>query len=317
MTSEERHEARYRRRMAERQRRREELKKFRRWVDEGTLTREDCPHGIRELARPHEAREQLEGAAEDGQVLSEALRERETGGTTMYEIRKDGALLALTDSKLHPPACGRLLPCCARRQRHRAWRYRETPYHLMGRDEMPECETVVVQETDAGRVLLEEQTKAAAETRLTDQMQVAVKAYVRATTDITDAEALAMPDMFRTWEEVLEAGKALEANTVLRIGRQLYRVVQQVTPQAHQRPDGEGMLAVYRPIDQSHAGTLEDPVPSSTAWTRRRESITATAGRSTCATRTWPRACGRLTRRGCGSGRKPMPLLRPWRACAG
>ena len=41
MTSEERHEARYRRRMAERQRRREELKKFRRWVDEGTLTRED------------------------------------------------------------------------------------------------------------------------------------------------------------------------------------------------------------------------------------------------------------------------------------
>ena len=126
---------------------------------------------------------------------------------------------------------------------------------------MPECETVVVQETDAGRVLLEEQTKAAAETRLTDQMQVAVKAYVRATTDITDAEALAMPDMFRTWEEVLEAGKALEANTVLRIGRQLYRVVQQVTPQAHQRPDGEGMLAVYRPIDQSHAGTLEDPVP--------------------------------------------------------
>ena len=139
-------------------------------------------------------------------------------------------------------------------------------------------------------------------------MKTAVKLYVQKATDIADAEALAMPDMFRTWEEVLEAGEALEANTVLRIGRQLYRVVQQVTPQAHQRPDGEGMLAVYRPIDQSHAGTLEDPVPSSTAWTRRRESITATAGRSTCATRTWPRACGRLTRRGCGSGRKPMPL---------
>ena len=34
-----------------------------------------------------------------------------------------------------------------------------------------------------------------------------------------------------------------------------------VTPQEHQPPHGEGMLAVYRPIDQSHAGTLEDPIP--------------------------------------------------------
>lgn len=100
-----------------------------------------------------------------------------------------------------------------------------------------------------------------AESAEADQMKTAVKLYVQKATDIADAEALAMPDMFRTWEEVLEAGEALEANTVLRIGRQLYRVVQQVTPQAHQRPDGEGMLAVYRPIDQSHAGTLEDPIP--------------------------------------------------------
>ena len=179
----------------------------------------------------------------------------------MYEIRKDGALLALTEQvnyiRLHVDGFYLLCP----EAEAQGVAVSGTPYHLMGRDEMPECETVVVQETDAGRVLLEEQTKAAAETRLTGQMQVAVKAYVRAATDIADAEALAMPDMFRTWEEVLEAGEALEANTVLRIGRQLYRVVQQVTPQAHQRPDGEGMLAVYRPIDQVHEGPKEDPIP--------------------------------------------------------
>ena len=34
-----------------------------------------------------------------------------------------------------------------------------------------------------------------------------------------------------------------------------------VTPQAHQAPHDEGMLAIYRPIDQTHAGTLEDPIP--------------------------------------------------------
>ena len=117
----------------------------------------------------------------------------------MYEIRKDGALLALTEQvnyiRLHVDGFYLLCP----EAEAQGVAVSGTPYHLMGRDEMPECETVVVQETDAGRVLLEEQTKAAAETRLTDQMQVAVKAYVRATTDITDAEALAMPDMFRTW----------------------------------------------------------------------------------------------------------------------
>lgn len=34
-----------------------------------------------------------------------------------------------------------------------------------------------------------------------------------------------------------------------------------MTPQAHQAPHDEGMLAIYRPIDQTHAGTLEDPIP--------------------------------------------------------
>ena len=41
----------------------------------------------------------------------------------------------------------------------------------------------------------------------------------------------------------------------------MYRVVQAVTPQAHQPPDGEGMLAVYRPVSPGHAGTADDPIP--------------------------------------------------------
>lgn len=179
----------------------------------------------------------------------------------MYEIRKDGALLALTEQvnyiRLHPD--GFYLLCTEAEAQGVA--VAGTPYHLMGRDEMPECETVVVQETDAGRVLREEQAKAAAEARLTGQMQAAVKLYVQAATDIPDEQALEMPDLFRTWDEVLAAGELLEANTILNLGGQLYRVVQPVTPQEHQRPDGEGMLAIYRPIDQTHAGTQEDPIP--------------------------------------------------------
>lgn len=179
----------------------------------------------------------------------------------MYEIRKDGALLALTEQvnyiRLHPDGFYLLCP----EAEAQGVAVAGTPYHLMGRDEMPECETVLVQETDAGRVLQEEQAKAAAEARLTSQMQAAVKLYVKKATDIPDEQALEMPDLFRTWDEVLAAGEQLEADTVLNLDGQLYGVVQPVTPQEHQRPDGEGMLAIYRPIDQTHEGTREDPVP--------------------------------------------------------
>ena len=103
----------------------------------------------------------------------------------MYEIRKDGALLALTEQvnyiRLHPDGFYLLCP----EAEAQGVAVAGTPYHLMGRDEMPECETVLVQETDAGRVLREEQAKAAAEARLTGQMQAAVKLYVQKATCLT------------------------------------------------------------------------------------------------------------------------------------
>lgn len=179
----------------------------------------------------------------------------------MYEIRKDGALLALTEQvnyiRLH--ADGFYLLCPEAEAQGVA--VAGTPYHLMGRDEMPECETVVVQEADAGTALQAAQETAAEGAKMNGQMQAAVKLYVQKATDIPDEQALEMPDLFRTWDEALAAGEELGANTVLNLDGQLYRVVQAVTPQEHQRPDGEGMLAIYRPIDQTHAGTQEDPIP--------------------------------------------------------
>ena len=95
------------------------------------------------------------------------------------------------------------------------------------------------------------------------QAQIAVMAFCATATTITDTQALQMPDLFPAWEDLLAAGNKLEENTVLRDGSTLYRVVQAggVIPQEHQPPHGEGMLAVDRPIDEGHAGTLEDPIP--------------------------------------------------------
>lgn len=105
--------------------------------------------------------------------------------------------------------------------------------------------------------------KVEAEASAAAQTKAATRLYVQKATDITDEQALAMPDLFLTWAEALAAGNKLAENTVLRDGSVLYRVVQSggVTPLESQPPHGEGMLAVYRPIDQTHEGTKEDPIP--------------------------------------------------------
>lgn len=89
----------------------------------------------------------------------------------------------------------------------------------------------------------------------------AVCAFAAISTEIPDASALEMSTLFPAWEEVLEQGAELAQGRVISDNGRLYRVLQTVTPQAHQAPHDDGMLAVYRPIDRTHAGTLEDPIP--------------------------------------------------------
>ena len=91
----------------------------------------------------------------------------------------------------------------------------------------------------------------------------AATAFVAVATTLTDSQALAVQSLAKTWDQALAEGTKLEYNTILRKDDRLYRVAQSggVTPQAHQPPDGEGMLAVYRPVNRTHDGTLEDPIP--------------------------------------------------------
>lgn len=85
---------------------------------------------------------------------------------------------------------------------------------------------------------------------------------VQAAPTLTDEQALTMPDLFPPWEQVLAEAKPLKKDSILSDLDVLYRVVQDnTTPLENQPPHGEGMLAVYRPIDKSHEGTAEDPIP--------------------------------------------------------
>ena len=95
------------------------------------------------------------------------------------------------------------------------------------------------------------------------QVQTAMMAFAATSTEIPDNYALDMPDLFPTWERVLAAGKPLKGGTILNDGGQLYRVNHDnTTPQEHQPPHGEGMTAVYTPINKTNAGTAEDPIPA-------------------------------------------------------
>ena len=107
------------------------------------------------------------------------------------------------------------------------------------------------------------QEESANEALLMGQVSVAARIYLRERTDIQDEDALRMPQLFRTWQEALDAEGPLAADSILNKDGTLYRVMQAVTPLESQPPGGEGMLAIYRPIDQTHTGTAEDPIP----WT--------------------------------------------------
>ena len=96
---------------------------------------------------------------------------------------------------------------------------------------------------------------------LTQPSAAAMRAYAATSTTIPDAYSLDMPDLFPTWAVVLADGEELPAGRILNDEGQLYRVVQAVTPQEEMPPHDDGMLAIYRPIDREHAGTVDDPIP--------------------------------------------------------
>ena len=75
------------------------------------------------------------------------------------------------------------------------------------------------------------------------QFRAAVQLYAGT---LSDEEAIQVDSLYPEWE----AGAAYGKGALLRHGGQLYRVEQAHTAQAHQPPGGEGMLAVYRPLQE-------------------------------------------------------------------
>lgn len=181
----------------------------------------------------------------------------------MFKIIKDGTSLGMTEAPTYVRQAENGCFVLCQEGQATGIAYGGTVYHLLGREALEGAESVILEETDAGAEIQAAGESAANNAKLSGQLSAAAKLYVQAATDVPDETALEMPDLFKTWEEVLEAGKTVAENSIINDGGTLYRVVATggVLPQEHQPPHGEGMLAVYRPIDTTHTGTLGDPIP--------------------------------------------------------
>lgn len=73
-----------------------------------------------------------------------------------------------------------------------------------------------------------------------------------------DEVAASLPvEIYDAWTP----GEHYAKDKLLQHGGKLYRVAQELDASEVYPPDSEGVLALYRPVEPSHAGTLEDPIP--------------------------------------------------------
>lgn len=75
---------------------------------------------------------------------------------------------------------------------------------------------------------------------------------------LTDAQALTAKELYPTWESLL--GSPATEGQRFRHGETLYKVVQPHTFAAEWIPGAE-TASLYEAIDDTHAGTITDPIP--------------------------------------------------------
>lgn len=79
---------------------------------------------------------------------------------------------------------------------------------------------------------------------------------------LTDAEALGCKAIYKQWEALVEAEAVAEKGYRFLHGVDLYRVEQpSYTFVVHYVPGTAGTESLFSRIDETHAGTAEDPIP--------------------------------------------------------
>lgn len=78
------------------------------------------------------------------------------------------------------------------------------------------------------------------------------------TLEVDDNTALRMMQFYPTFDEIV--GQKVKQGFRFRHGDYLWATVKELTIQSHYAP-GDGMESLYTKVNETHAGTLEDPIP--------------------------------------------------------
>ena len=89
-------------------------------------------------------------------------------------------------------------------------------------------------------------------------LMAATKAGIQSL-EMADSEALELKDMYPQWEEFVN--QPLAAGMKVQHGGKLWKVRQDIAAVLENQPPSVATAALYEEISESHAGTLDDPIP--------------------------------------------------------
>lgn len=89
-------------------------------------------------------------------------------------------------------------------------------------------------------------------------LMTATKAGIQ-TMSLTDNEALKVKDMYPEWSEFIN--KNLSKGMKVQYNDKLYKVRQDIAAVLENQPPSIDTAALYEEINETHTGTLEDPIP--------------------------------------------------------
>lgn len=103
----------------------------------------------------------------------------------------------------------------------------------------------------------QEVTQGAAYPRMADVARLLVMQIN--TMELTDAQSLSVKSLYPTWDTFI--GKKLEAGKKVQYGGKLWKVLQEVGTVLENQPPSIYTASLYTEINETQAGTLDDPIP--------------------------------------------------------
>ena len=95
-----------------------------------------------------------------------------------------------------------------------------------------------------------------------EQAEAIRKAMDAAGAVLTDEQALECKAIYKQWDELVKTGATVDKGYRFLYGKDLFKTEQpKYTFVAHYVPGTAGTESLFSKVDESHAGTLEDPIP--------------------------------------------------------